>query len=779
MGGAISLDLSNLHLFSNSVFNGNSAMEGGAIHVDGNSQIHLYNNTVITFKYNHAQKGGAIFINDFVNVKTCYADTRCFFESNTFLYEIDRKRFWTQLFFYNNSANEGSDLFGGLLDRCKIDGLLTIDREYIGRYVWFLLSNSTQAHVSSFPMRMCFCIGNIHNCTHKLPILSRIRGELINISAVVVDQSENPLASTIIRAQFPQNSKGELSDREHIQTLPAKCSQLTYHVHSSNDYEWLVIYSDDGPCRDLGISNLTLVVRFLPCPLGFELSQQNTTCICHSPLQQYTNTCDIDTRTIQRKGNFWFSYENTTLSLHPHCPFDYCKSGDKAIQVKITDSSGQCAHNRQGTLCGACKTNLSLSFGSSRCLSCKSVRFVWITFLFAIAGIALIVFLLVFRLTVAIGTMNGLVFYANIVAINKAILFSSVRNNQLLVFIAWLNLDVGIETCYYDGMDTYARTWLQFVFPFYVWALVGLIIVVSHYSTYAARIFGRNPVSVLATLFLLSYTKLLQTIITVFSFTYIKYPETNENRAVWLYDANINYLEEKHIFLFFFTLFFLIALFLPYTFVLLFGQCLRKLPKKKGLGWTTSTVFTSVMDAYHAPYKIKHRYWTGLMLLVRCTMFLIFSFNVLGDPNINLLAINTVLVLIIVPMTYLKVYSNKVLTFLELSFMINLVILAGITHQVQLSQNNKDNVSKISLIMVLVTFIGILFYHSYIQVKDTAIWRKIQQRCMKLFSKQELSVVDSTECVLQPKNTSTCTSTIVERPLLVSLLDEEDKQSSV
>ena len=777
VGGAISLDLSNLHLFSNSVFHSNSATEGGAIHIDGNSQIHLYNDTVAIFNYNRAQTGGAMFVNDYVNVKTCYVETRCFFESNTFLYEIDRQNSRTQLFFDNNFATNGPDLFGGLLDRCKIHGVLTIDREYTGRYVWFLISNTTQFHVSSFPVRMCFCIENTHNCTYRLPALSRVRGELISISAVVVDQSENPLASTIIRAQFPQASKGELGDREHIQMLSAKCSQLTYHVRSSNDQERLVIYSDDGPCRDLGISNLTLVVQFLPCPLGFELSQQNTTCICHSPLQQYTNTCDIDTRTIQRKSNFWFNYENVSLSIHPHCPFDYCKQGDKAIQVRITDSSEQCAHNRQGTLCGACKYNLSSSFGSSRCLPCKSVRVVWLTLLFAVAGILLIVFLLVFRLTVAVGTINGLVFYANIFAVNKAILFPSTKHSPLLIFIAWLNFDVGIETCYYNGMDTYARTWLQFVFPFYVWTLVGLIIVVSHYSTYAARLFGSNPVSVLATLFLLSYTKLLQTIIIVFSFTYIEYPETGENKAVWLYDANINYLKGKHIVLFVFTSFFLIAFFLPYTFLLLFGQCLRKLPKKKGLSWTRGVVFTSVMDAYHAPYKIKYRYWTGLMLLVRCVMFLIFSFNVLGDPSINLLVINTVLILVIVPMTYLKVYSSKALTFLELSFMINLVILAGITHQVQRSQDNNSIVGKISVIIVLVTFVGILLYHCFIQVKDTTIWRKIQQRRRKLVSERELNVLDSTECVLQPKNVPT--STIVERPLLESLLDEEDKKSMI
>ena len=65
------------------------------------------------------------------------------------------------------------------------------------------------------------------------------------------------------------------------------------------------------------------------------------------------------------------------------------------------------------------------------------------------------------------GTVNGLIFYANIVAGNKAVFLPSGDSNFLTVFVAWLNLDLGIETCFYDGMDAYARTWLQFVFPLY------------------------------------------------------------------------------------------------------------------------------------------------------------------------------------------------------------------------------------------------------------------------------------------------------------------------
>ena len=81
----------------------------------------------------------------------------------------------------------------------------------------------------------------------------------------------------------------------------------------------------------------------------------------------------------------------------------------------------------------------------------------------------------------------------------------------LSVVIAWLNLDLGIETCFYSGLDAYAKTWLQFVFPIYIWLIMIMITVFSHYSTTVVRLSGRNAVPVLATLFLLSYARLLRT----------------------------------------------------------------------------------------------------------------------------------------------------------------------------------------------------------------------------------------------------------------------------
>ena len=97
---------------------------------------------------------------------------------------------------------------------------------------------------------------------------------------------------------------------------------------------------------------------------------------------------------------------------------------------------------------------------------------------FAVIGIVLVFLLLICKLTVATGTLSGLVLYANIVGINRTIFLPVKSTDALSVFIAWLNLDFGIETCFYNGMDAHSKTWLQFVFAVYIWMLVGLMILI-------------------------------------------------------------------------------------------------------------------------------------------------------------------------------------------------------------------------------------------------------------------------------------------------------------
>ena len=308
---------------------------------------------------------------------------------------------------------------------------------------------------------------------------------------------------------------------------------------------------------------------------------------------------------------------------------------------------------------------------------------------------------------------------------------------SITVFIAWLNLDFGIETCFYKGMDVYSKTWLQFVFPVYIWVLVGLMILVSHYSQKFANLLGNNPISVLATLIHLSYTKILRTFITAVTFADLRYP--TYYRRAWLYDANIDYLSGKHIPLFLVAVLVFLFLFLPYTFLLFCYQWLQTISHLKVFSWVNSARLKSFMDSYHAPYKPKHRYWPGLLLVFRFVLLLVFAYSPKQYDSINLLAILVGAgILQLWAWVSGGVYKNWRLDALEGSFVLNLIILVGTSMYINIiTANNYSGedqlaVSYTSVTIALATFIGILAYHIFQQLRHTKLWKKIPKLNMKL-----------------------------------------------
>ena len=356
-----------------------------------------------------------------------------------------------------------------------------------------------------------------------------------------------------------------------------------------------------------------------------------------------------------------------------------------------------------------CKPNFSLALGGSQCLPNCSNKYLLLLIVFILAGFALVFFIKIFNLTVSQGTINGLIFYANIVGANRSIFFPAQHNkflSFLSVFISWLNLDLGIETCFIKGLDGYWKTWLQFVFPFYVWLIAAAIIIVSRYSTRATKIFGDKSVSVLATLFLLSYANLLQSIITIFSFTTLEYPE-NTTAKVWSFDGNLQYLGWKHIPLFLFALITLLLLWLPYTAVLLSAQWLRTQTHRKGLRW-----LKPFLDAYYGPFKDKHHYWVGILLVVRGVLFVFFSSFFAVENNVNLL-LTIVGSIFLAALPGASVYKNVCLSTLENSFFLNLGVLAAGTFYIRLVGGNQQTLVTTSVGIAFLEFCAIAVFHSY------------------------------------------------------------------
>ena len=112
------------------------------------------------------------------------------------------------------------------------------------------------------------------------------------------------------------------------------------------------------------------------------------------------------------------------------------------------------------------------------------------------------------NLTVQNPTINTLIFHVNIVKINMLILFPNCQPVTCII-TSFLNLDFTPQTCSYNGMDDYAKQWWILLYSLYFISIPILFIVLSRYSARLQRLTAQRALPVLATLILLSYTKIV------------------------------------------------------------------------------------------------------------------------------------------------------------------------------------------------------------------------------------------------------------------------------
>ena len=734
--GAIYVRTSQLYFEGNVQFVENEGYDGGAIALYEQSKM-ILNNSVsiahdfnVTFTRNRARHyGGAIYIGKIkANLDCCYSLQRWPTVNTTVL----------MVFTNNTSGFAGSTIYGGWINLCYYLSenspiISTVTGRVFKEIFQINTDSSDLSPVSSEPVRVCICSDSKPVCNITYHTVKAYPGETFQISAVGVGQMYGTVPSTI-QAEFRQTNttiQPNLESLQQVQKVEQFCSYLSYTIKSSNPVEEIILTVQPNIDNEVldernmfgsifpekQFHNVVIHIDLEICPLAFVID--NKVCICHPQLQTLGIRCNLTTGRVYKDAQVWVNatfHEGvlTGVIVHQNHPFDYCRPHNLNLSLENPDE--QCAFHRSGILCGACQHNLSHVLGSSNCKQCSSLWSILLIPIFAIAGIVLVIFLMILNLTVSVGTINGLIFYANIVRANQAAFFPHNINNSFLSwFIAWMNLDLGFEACFYNGMDAYAKTWLQFVFPVYIWFIVILIIVSSHYYTTAAKLASNKAVQVLATLFLLSYAKLLRLTITIFSSTTLEYPD-GSIRRVWLYDGNVDYLKGKHIPLFMAAMVVLLVLSLPYTALLLFIQCLQQKTKYRVLFWIGK--FKPLFDTYTGPYKDKHRYWTGLLLLVRAILFLTFSANAFGDPAINLLATAAMMFSLFIYVAISQhIYRNKILNMLEYSFFFNLGITCMGSLYIKLATRDQRALTYTSVGIAFVTFCVVMLHHTVIRIK--------------------------------------------------------------
>ena len=689
---------------SASAFHNNTGIDGGGLAMYGESYLVFEENCLLTFTNNMAkQRGGAIFVYTQLPISSCF-----------FQYSKDTLPQSTKAMCSGNDAKiAGTVLFG----RNRYCILFNSPKNSTIDYFSMTFNYSAQTGpsvISSEPTEVYFCDNNnTINFSQTQLTMKAYPGEEINISVVTVEQRHS-VAPGILQKRPLGNASASM---ELHSTNAMNCTTIAF-IPIDVNYS-LTIFGNPTS------NSVMLNIMKSDCPFGFHISNKTGACDCKELYHKATNTkriqCNPSTNTaISRQGDIWIGNISDCVVVHSPCPFDYCKLTE--ANFTFADPNPQCALNRNGALCGGCKNNFSLVLGSNKCIQCPHSIHLALIIPFAAVGFGLIALLMVLNLTVSIGTINGLIFYASIVKISEStgIFFPNGSIPVLSQFIAWLNLDLGIETCFYHGMTAYAKVWLQFVFPLYIWFIIATIIVLCHYSTWLSNKIGGNVVQVLATLILLSFTKIFRTFAP--ALTWISLPCKNES-AVWYVDGNVSYFSPKHYILMAAAVLFLL-LAVPYTLVLLFDAVIDKYLTRVRFFRKQWIKFKPFIDAYHGPYKDNCRFWTGLLLLVRMGLTLV-SLHL--DTYATLVFITTSTSVLLSLMVFFGgIYQNRYLNILECLSLLNLAMLSAIYNPWYDSvKDTRIVVTIISVSVALAMFIGVLVYHVFLRVKTFKCFKKL------------------------------------------------------
>ena len=495
---------------------------------------------------------------------------------------------------------------------------------------------------------------------------------------------------------------------------------LSIHTTSRAAIEALLIFSIPGTFVK------TYTIQLLPCPLGFSLETGSGTgsCECSKVITKLLESeCFINEKIIFLKKvitDYWIGMYNNRLAVSTSCPLDYCNTDPHNRFIKVTEErtlyknkKGEipfCLHNRQGVLCGQCnQTNhFSAVFGSMECRKCSNWWLLSVV-IYIIAGPLLIYILYVFKLTLTIGTLNGVIFYAQAANAGLIQLMSlSYEENSIMlkihkicyIVLGFLNLNVGFPHCFFNEMNQLWKTGLSLAYPVYLQIIATSMIVLSHYSTKFSNRTSHSSVQVLVTVVHLSFSKLLLALIDVFT------PATihTEDRSycVWYWDGSVEYMGPSHYPLAIAAAVIASLLIVPYISLLLLGKPLVRFSK---IG---TFYIRPILEAIHAPYKEGRQYWFVARLLLIIIVYIMYVLLRTRNDKVLNVTISSLLLSFLIGQALFRPFKSKLINLLDCWLMTN-VTLAYIT----MWNNNRlsTSINGVVIISAILTFGVIIAYH--------------------------------------------------------------------
>ena len=656
-GSALKASSSIIILQGDISFHNNTAGYGGGMSLVGDTVVVVDENTTVSFTSNTgAVKGGAIYV-EFVALPTNFLYQDCFLYFSGGLlcgafggdYCGDITKMGVTIRFEGNTALLGGMIYGSTLQTCP----------------WsdnFMHKYAPGIHFDD--KRLFVVLYEEDNFTSPFQF-DRLPGDatamstpVLKLTATAVDPMLNSSISHLnvapgidqrielaAKDAFGQLIPAVVSSRSSTEgTLSVLGSGYVFVNYDSKEITSLSITSTaanpEGDIAEVSLFTVGILSQFLVnvsftvCPGGFYFNSTYNTCTCLEDLGRFKVTCTPDGGLIV-PVNTWLGVDEGS-ALVVACSFDFCSRLVTNINADIDEVpfSGQCrdGYNRSGPGCGGCAANYSAVFGSNHCLRCSN-SYVLLLLVFAALGILLMAVMLLLRISIAGGFLNGVLFFSNIVSL-YAPLYAPTFYSSFILF-SWFSLKFGIPSCFFDGMRPLDIAVLNFVFPLYLYALVFVIVILTRRSAKFAEWLFRtksSPTKLFATILVMTYSSLLESCLQAISFTRLNVVSPNGTLSEyrWLLDPSHKYFHGAHGALGVFAVLLLVFFIIPAPILWMFPSKIFSIKVLRR--------YKPIYDAIWAPFKPRYRFWVSLRLFLRVPPILFVGFIPVPE-NLLLLSI--------------------------------------------------------------------------------------------------------------------------------------------
>ena len=648
------------------IFDKNEGYDGGAIQLNGLSQIILNYHQVLIFRNNHVhRKGGAISFRS-INQHNIIGGSSCFLRHNGRTNNYPNKSLLqtTQIIFENNTADLiGNSVFSESFIGCYYEclGKRIYDEAFTYENVTECFGNFTippQTENHEFASEGQLFIFE----TNKTYNYSVIPGQSIKINFTVIDEF-NQTVKPLLYITKGHDYHNDISIKE-TRTLntevtpigqPGLLASFAFDVVGVRDIYFFF--------------NITL----LPCPPGFYLHNQECVCAAETdgPSKNdvaYKNVFGCYQNQSKFRIGLWVGYIPANSTNYTHLFFSPCESvflnyslhNNKEIQLLPSDPTKLneyiCGRHRMGILCGRCVHNTSTFFHSTtfKCGKNGLCNFGWLFYLLTEVAPMVIFFAIaiLFNVSFTSGAAVGFIFFAQFLdKLTVHDLHFEYLRSPYKVFYGLFNFEFFevpfMSFCLWPNSQVLDVIALKYVTLSLALALTLILLALLHKNCCSRICLLRNKVNAntsvlhgLCTFLIICYAQASKTSFLILKYTIPIGYNGIEAQHRYSYYGGLKYLQGHHLVYAIPALFVVVAFTILLPLVLLCYPLSLQLLSLCNLSEHKCVSFIlrilkihrliPYIDCFQSCYKDRYRFFAGLYFVYRILILICYTSNPQG-----------------------------------------------------------------------------------------------------------------------------------------------------